>query len=197
MSSNSCRTCISCSSNLTIGLKKKQIEKLILSCFGLDSGFSRFPAGSGQDFWRRIRICGQNLRIQASRGQNWGKTVRDFFFIRSPDFFFLFLSVRWVNCLCSHSFSNAPRHFGLARSLRPFTRSNRIHASFRLASLVRAANNYRADIENKSRPPQTQRQRRHTLLFLHSGWVAFPLSVSLSNWAYGRMKIRGHRRQIR
>ena len=36
--------------NLTIGLRKKQIKRLILTFSGLDSGFSRFPAGSRQDF---------------------------------------------------------------------------------------------------------------------------------------------------
>ncbi len=31
-------------------INKKQIKKLILTFFGLDDGFSRFPAGSRQDF---------------------------------------------------------------------------------------------------------------------------------------------------
>ena len=55
------------------GLIKKQIKKLIWPFLGLDSGFSRFPAGSRQDFWRRIRICGQICWILASRRQNLGK----------------------------------------------------------------------------------------------------------------------------
>ena len=32
-------------------------------------------SGSRGDFLRRFRICGQNLRIQASRRQNLGKTT--------------------------------------------------------------------------------------------------------------------------
>ena len=37
---------------------------------GLDSGFGSFPAGSGDDFSRRIRICGPKCWISASRGLN-------------------------------------------------------------------------------------------------------------------------------
>ena len=46
---------------------------------GLDSGFGSFPAGSGDDFSRRIRICGPKCQISASRGLNIGKTnLEDF-----------------------------------------------------------------------------------------------------------------------
>ena len=37
---------------------------------GLDSGFGSFPAGSGHDFSRRIRFCGRECWISASRGLN-------------------------------------------------------------------------------------------------------------------------------
>ena len=45
----------------------------------LHDGFSSFPAGSREDFRRRIRICGQICRILASRGQNLGKSTRFLF----------------------------------------------------------------------------------------------------------------------
>ena len=39
----------------------------------------KIPAGSGEEILRRIRIWGQNLRIQPSRGQNLGKTYLENF----------------------------------------------------------------------------------------------------------------------
>ena len=56
------------------GLEKKQIKKLIWPDFDLNLVFGSFPAGSREEISRRIRILGQNLRIQASRGQQIGKT---------------------------------------------------------------------------------------------------------------------------
>ncbi len=63
------------SANLTIGLITKTDKKIDFDILGLDDRFVSFPAGSGQDFWRRIRIWGQICWILASRGQNLRKTT--------------------------------------------------------------------------------------------------------------------------
>ena len=57
------------------GLNKKQIKKLMWSFWDLDFRFQTWESGSGGDFLRRFRIWGQNLRIQASRGQKLGETI--------------------------------------------------------------------------------------------------------------------------
>ena len=63
------------SGNPTIGFITKQIKKVFLTFLGLDSRFWRFPAGSGQDFWRRIRIWSQICWILTHRSQNVRKTT--------------------------------------------------------------------------------------------------------------------------
>ena len=45
----------------------------ILVIVDLESGFGSFPAGSREDFSRRIRICGQKCSMLASRGLNIGQ----------------------------------------------------------------------------------------------------------------------------
>ena len=54
---------------------ERVIRKHVWSYFDLDSGFGSFPAGSGDDFSRRIRICRQKCSMLASRGPNKGKTT--------------------------------------------------------------------------------------------------------------------------
>ena len=52
----------------------------------LDDGFLSFPAGSGEEILRRIRILGQKQAIPASRGQKLEKTALEKFIFQS-DFF--------------------------------------------------------------------------------------------------------------
>ena len=75
--------------NPMMRLRKKQVKKYFLTFLDLHDGFSSFPAGSREDFWRRIRIWGQKIRILASRGRNLRKTFSRIF-VFNP--FFLFLS---------------------------------------------------------------------------------------------------------
>ena len=54
----------------------KKIRKIrIWPDFDLDSGTITFPAGSGEEILRRIRIWGSKFRIPPSRDQKLGKTT--------------------------------------------------------------------------------------------------------------------------
>ena len=51
------------------------LSEIDLKFFRLDFRFRTLESGSRGDFLRRFRICGQKLRIQASRGRNSRKTT--------------------------------------------------------------------------------------------------------------------------
>ena len=61
-------------------------------------GFWTFPAGSGEEISRRIRIWGQKIKIPASRGQKLTKTISENLFFNSFSFFFC-LFLNWMSGL--------------------------------------------------------------------------------------------------
>ena len=76
--------------NLAKVLINKHDKTWISSLWDLDSGFWTFPAGSGEEVSRRIRMLGQIVRIPASGGQKSGKRAPKLYFqFVFPSFLFL------------------------------------------------------------------------------------------------------------